>query len=74
MAASSGSAVRDRGFPSWGIVFAKQDIYDLGGGPVWYARAEDYERARGTAAARWAVKYEVGTGGRSDRPRGRDHR
>jgi hypothetical protein len=31
----------------WGLVFDRQSIYDAGGGPVWYARPDEYQFLRG---------------------------
>lgn len=58
--------ITHRGFPSWGIVLSRQGLYDRGGGPVWYARPEEYEKAAGTPAADWAVRFETTPGRRSD--------
>jgi hypothetical protein len=33
--------------PAWfgalGVPLRRQDVYDMGGGPVWYARTQQYE-------------------------------
>lgn len=31
-----------RNYQPWGLVFDRQSVYDAGGGPVWYARSEEY--------------------------------
>jgi hypothetical protein len=34
-------------YQPWGLVFDRQAIFDAGGGPVYYARPEEYEFLRG---------------------------
>lgn len=51
--------VNARGFPPWGLIVGRQAVYDAGGGPVWYARRDQYEALRGTPAAEWTVRYEA---------------
>ncbi|MEV1295205.1 hypothetical protein [Pseudonocardia sp. NPDC049635] len=58
--------VKEQGFPPWGVMFGRQAVYDAGGGPVWYARPEQFAAVRGTAAAEWAVRYETTPTSRSD--------
>ena len=36
-----------RFYRPWGLVFDRQSIYDAGGGPVWYARPDEYQFLRG---------------------------
>jgi hypothetical protein len=36
-----------RFYRPWGLVFDRQSIYDAGGGPVWYARSDEYQFLRG---------------------------
>jgi hypothetical protein len=31
-----------RSYQPWGLVFDRQSVYDVGGGPVWYARPDEY--------------------------------
>lgn len=31
-----------RSYHPWGLVFDRQSVYDAGGGPVWYARPDEY--------------------------------
>lgn len=38
--------VRERGYAPWGLVFERQRVYDVGGGPVWYARTDEYQQLR----------------------------
>ena len=35
-----------RHYQPWGLVFDRQSVYDAGGGPVWYARPDEYYSAR----------------------------
>lgn len=58
--------VKTRGFPAWGLIYAKQAIFDSGGGPVWYARPEQVAEAKGTPAQEWIVRYDTTQGSRSD--------
>jgi hypothetical protein len=47
----------DRRVSPWGIVFPKSVIWDLGGGPVWYARDDVYNDPTLDRVARnWAVR------------------
>jgi hypothetical protein len=49
-----------RGWPPWGIVLSRQLVYTAGGGPVWYARPDQY--ACLTPAQRsWAVNFNTDT-------------
>ena len=43
--------ITHRRFPPWGVVLNRQWVYDMGGGPTWYVRAEQYARPRRRAAA-----------------------
>lgn len=49
-----------RQWPPWGLLLLRQTVYDLGGGPVWYPRTEQFallpEELRG-----WAVRFDTGT-------------
>jgi hypothetical protein len=58
--------VQQRQFPGWGLLFDKQEIFNRGGGPVWYARPDQAGAAAGTPAAEWIVSYDTRTGARSD--------
>lgn len=37
-----GFLIGRRAYHPWGLVFSRQSVYDVGGGPVWYARLEEY--------------------------------
>lgn len=54
-----------RGWQPWGLLFNRQDVYDAGGGPVWYAREAQY-RDLGRVHRPWAVRFETNPGNRSD--------
>jgi hypothetical protein len=55
----------ERGFPPWGVIIARQLAYNCRGGPVWYARREQY--AVLTPAQRsWAVRLDADQHARSD--------
>jgi hypothetical protein len=47
-----------RGWAPWGILLRRQDVYDLGGGPVWYSRTEQYA-ALPEHLKTWAVRLET---------------
>jgi hypothetical protein len=52
-----------RGYQPWALVFDRQSIYDAGGGPVWYARPEQYT-ALGMidpGLRSWAVRLDPGS-------------
>lgn len=50
------------GYSPWGLVFDRQSVYDEGGGPVWYARADEYLAIKdlGPRAQAWRVRLEAG--------------
>lgn len=54
-----------RGWAPWGLLVSRQAVYDLGGGPVWYARPEQLalldRRLHG-----WAVRFDAAPESRSD--------
>jgi hypothetical protein len=52
-------------WPPWGVIFQRNWVYAHGGGPVWYARPEEYFRLPPEQRA-WAVRYEATAGSRSD--------
>jgi hypothetical protein len=58
--------VKERRFPGWGLLFDKQVIFELGGGPVWYARHDQADAVAGMPAAEWIVRYDTRPGARSD--------
>ena len=51
--------IRERFWPPWGILLARQVVFDLGGGPAWYVRTDQLaklpEEIRG-----WAVRLDAG--------------
>jgi hypothetical protein len=58
-----------RSYQPWGLVFDRQSVYSAGGGPVWYARPEEYRFVQGlcgsgAASSRlqsWLVRLEPGS-------------
>jgi len=52
-----------RGYQPWGLVFTRQSVYDAGGGPVWYARPDEYHLVRSVNARvkSWLVRLEPGS-------------
>ncbi|GAA1657307.1 hypothetical protein [Actinoplanes couchii] len=53
-----------RQWPPWGLLLRRQTVYDLGGGPVWYARPEQLEMLPAELRG-WTVRFETGVN-RSD--------
>jgi len=53
-----------RQWPPWGLLLRRQTAYDLGGGPVWYARTEQLATLPAELRG-WAVRFEAGAN-RSD--------
>jgi hypothetical protein len=53
--------IRDKGWPSWGLVFHRQAIYEAGGGPVWHVRTETLCELSSDLAA-WAVRLDTTPG------------
>jgi hypothetical protein len=47
-----------RHWPPWGVVVKRQWIYDVGGGPVWYARSEQFDN-RTRAQRPWLVRLDA---------------
>jgi hypothetical protein len=50
-------------YQPWGLVFDRQSVYDAGGGPVWYARPDEYF-SLGRISSRvqsWLVRLEPGS-------------
>jgi hypothetical protein len=46
----------------WGLFFYRQNVYDVGGAPVWHARPEQYDLIRQHERLRaWAVRLEAGS-------------
>jgi hypothetical protein len=52
-----------RHYQPWGLVFDRQSVYDAGGGPVWYARSEEYYfvRRMSSRVQSWLVRLEPGS-------------
>lgn len=48
-----------RQWPPWGLLLSRQTVYDLGGGPVWYARKEQLA-ALPEQLRSWAVRFDTG--------------
>jgi hypothetical protein len=49
----------DLGYEPWGLVFRRQWIADIGGGPIWPVRSEPYGQLTEEQRA-WAVRFEPG--------------
>lgn len=43
--------IQNRGYAPWGLIFSRQSVYNAHGGPVWYARQEEFE---------WLGKHDPG--------------
>jgi hypothetical protein len=58
-----GFLIGRRHYQPWGLVFTRQGVYDAGGGPVWYARPDEYHRVRSVSARvkSWLVRLEPGS-------------
>jgi hypothetical protein len=58
-----------RSYQPWGLVFDRQSVYDADGGPVWYARPDEYYSLKdlyrsGKISSRiqsWLVRLEPGS-------------
>ena len=52
-----------RHYQPWGLVFDRQSVYDAGGGPVWYARSDEYNSVRQISrrVQSWLVRLEPGS-------------
>lgn len=52
-----------RHYQPWGLVFDRQSVYDAGGGPVWYARPDEYYSVRqiSSRVQSWLVRLEPGS-------------
>jgi hypothetical protein len=57
--------LKDRHWPPWGLVFRRQHVYDLDGGPVWYARTKQYYTLD-QEQRRWAVRLDTNSNSKSD--------
>lgn len=58
-----GFLIGRRHYQPWGLVFTRQSVYDAGGGPVWYARPDEYHLVRSvsTRVKSWLVRLEPGS-------------
>jgi hypothetical protein len=54
-----------RGFPRWGLFVRRQWAYEVGGGPTWYARRDQYD-ALTLEQRRWATRLDTASAPRSD--------
>jgi hypothetical protein len=52
-------------WPPWGLIFNRQYIYDLGGGPVWPVRSGQFASLTRDQQP-WAVRLDTTPGSRSD--------
>lgn len=52
-----------RAYQPWGLVLDRQSVYDVGGGPVWYTRPNEYWAVRDVSnrVRTWAVRLEAGS-------------
>ena len=57
--------IGQQGWPPWALIVWRQRICDLGGGPVWHARPQQYERLSDEQRA-WAVRLDTSAAGRSE--------
>ena len=55
--------IKQRRYEPWGLMADRQSVYDAGGGPVWYARPEQYQALRqlDPRLRSWAVRLEPGS-------------
>lgn len=54
-----------REWPPWGLIFSRQTVYDIRGGPVWHVRTEHIAELP-REHLRWAVRLDTTPGNRSD--------
>ena len=57
--------ILQKGFQSWGLFLNRQWVYDNGGAPAWYVRADQYAQLSDDQR-RWAVRLDATNGSRSD--------
>ncbi len=57
--------LHERRWPAWGIVVTRQSLYAAGGGPVYYARPERYDK-RSKDDKPWMVRFEANPNNWSD--------
>ncbi|WP_067985294.1 hypothetical protein [Nocardia caishijiensis] len=49
--------IETRGYEPWALMFDRQHVYAAGGGPVWYARPDEYQMLKDDERLRtWAVE------------------
>ncbi|MEU7769026.1 hypothetical protein AB0B25_28545 [Nocardia sp. NPDC049190] len=50
--------IEGRGYEPWALMFDRQEVYNAGGGPVWYARPDEYKVLKDDTRLRtWAVEF-----------------
>lgn len=54
-----------RKWPPWGLIFRRQTVYDIGGGPAWHVRTEQFGKLP-REHLRWAVRLDTTPKQRSD--------
>lgn len=54
-----------RGWQPWGLVLTRQSMYNVDGGPVWYARSQQYDLLSEPHRS-WAVRFDATPQRRSD--------
>lgn len=54
--------INTKGWPTWGVILARQWVYAAGGGPAWYVRPEQYGTLTPDQRA-WAVRLDTTQGG-----------
>lgn len=54
-----------RRWPPWGIIFNRQYVYDVGGGPVWQVRTTQY-MTLSLEQRQWAARFDTTPGNKSD--------
>jgi hypothetical protein len=58
-----GFLIGRRSYQPWGLVLDRQSVFDAGGGPVWYARPEEYYSVQkiSSRVKSWLVRLEPGS-------------
>jgi len=53
--------IQTRGYAPWGLIFGRQSVYNAHGGPVWYARQEEFEwlGKHDPGLQSWAVRWDA---------------
>ncbi len=52
-------------WPPWGLMFHRQDVYNVGGGPVWYTRQKQYDTLNQDQRP-WVVRLDTSLRAKSD--------